>query len=291
MFYLERFGTVNLPLLEARQDISSGVSLSPFRQLQGGGGFRVRGTERSPRGLTRITTTGEFVEDEPIDIEQLAYDLYAMRGTLDKLYRRTKGSEVVHWCWAELIRIGAENTADTFLVQPVAPEFQMISPCWYGNHHSGETWTLGSGVGLDTGRVLDEADGDVFTLAAGVTEMTVVARTSNIVNDGNYPIDNAVFTFTASATHAVLHPIILEVLGQTQIYINEDIPATKSLVVDCGQRSIKLDGADIYSSLEVQSAHKLAGWVRLSPGTTPLITTFHTGADFTLTVGFSDGHE
>jgi hypothetical protein len=291
MFYLDRFDTVDLPLLEARQSISSGESLSPFRQMQDGGGFRVRGTQRSPRAITRIAATGEWVADEPVDIEELGESLYRLRGEAKKLYRRTKGeTEQVHWCWAELMRINAENTPDTFLVQPVAPEWTMYSPCWYGDHHGGETWELDSGVELDTGRTLDEAEGDVYTLPSG----TLATYEAEVINAGNFHIDNAILRITAGAdpiTSLVFGTEYPEGRTDADLSFDADIPAGQSLVIDCGARSVKLNGVSVYEDFLIGDDHKLAGWLRLYPGTNTIGFLYTSDDDVTLTMDFSDGME
>lgn len=293
MFYLSRFDDLDLPLIEARQDISSGESLSPFRPLQDGGGFRVRGTQRSPRGTTRISASGEFLlETAATDIEVLGKALYRKRGEARKLYRHTRGTEEAHWCWAELMRVGSDTTPDTAFVQPVAPEFLMYSPCWYGSHHGGETWELDDGVLLDTGRTLDEADGDVFTLPSGSPALPEIA----VVNGGNFHIDNAILTITASATDPITGDLRFGTLDpdghdSASLIFYADIPATKSLVIDCGARTVLLDGVDAYADLEIQSDHALGGWLRLYPGTTTIGFTYTAAADATLVVDFSDGQE
>lgn len=291
MYYLERFGAVDLPFLEARQTISSGDSLSVFRQLQDGGAFRVRGTERSPRTMTRISTTGEFVTTTAVDMDALGRALYGERGKLGKLYRRMSGSLERHWCWAELMRVGADNTPDTFLVQPVAPEFLMISPCWYGPRH-GAAWLWGQGEHWGSGVVWDQNAGDTYVLPAGAPATPSI----DVVNNGNFHVDNAILTITASATDPIEEPIFFGTeypSGTTSasLIFHADIPATKQLIIDCGARSVMLDGVDAYDDLELDSDHALGGWLRLFPGTTTIGFLYTAVAAGSLLVSFGEGEE
>jgi hypothetical protein len=291
MFYLDRFADVDLPLFEARQTISSGTSLSTFRQLQDGGAYRVRGNERSPRQMQTITTSGEFVVETPVDMIELARALYGERGKLGKLYRRLWSGER-HWCWAELLSVGAELGPPSAFVQPVAPEFQMISASWFGGQH-GAAWRWGEVAGGDdwgSGVVWDQAEGDSFDILASRTNDDFL-----IENGGNVPVDNAILTISASATHAITDLQIItedpEGLTDGWLIFNADVPATKNLVIDCGAKRITIDNVSVYSDLEIGAAHKLAGWLRLYPGTTTITLGYSTGADGTLLIEFSEGHE
>lgn len=287
MFLLERFDDVTLSLQEARQDTSSGQSLSAFRQLQSGA-FRVRGSQRSEREITRITTTGEYYGDAIANVEAWLFDIKRKRGELGKLYRRTKATEQAQWCWAELTRVSTENNVNTIFEQPAGLDFTMISPCWNGTHHSGAGWELDSGVHLDTGRALDE--GETYILPAG----TLATGEVDAVNAGNFHVDNAILTITAGTedvTSLVFGTEYPEGRTDADLSFVATIPAGQSLVIDCGARSVLLNGVDAYDDLVIGEDHKLVGLLRLYPGTTTIGFLTTSDDDITVTLDYSDGHE
>jgi hypothetical protein len=294
MFYLDQISTVALPLIEARQDVSSGTSLSAFRQMQSGGAYRVLGSERAMRQMQLITATGDWFVDHAVDMTALGKALYAERGKLAKLYRREYGTSARHWCWAELVRVGVEISPPTArpgqMVQPVTPEFQMVSPSWYGVKH-GPAWLWaqpmpqpdqwGSGVAWS------QATGDTFVLPI------TPGPTHAVVNGGNAPVDNAILRITAGAAALNTLSITSYENGQVRGHLLFDVPvpAGATLVIDCGARSVMLGGISRYADFRVADDHRLAGWLRLYPGTTTLAVTYTTTTAASLMVEYNDGYE
>ena len=289
MFYLDQFAGVALPLIEARQDVSSGTSLSAFRQMQSGGAYRVLGSERAMRQMQTITATGDWYVDAAVDMTTLARALYAERGKLAKLYRRAYGTADRQWCWAELVRVGGEISPPTArpgqMVQPVTPEFQMVSPSWYGTKH-GPAWLWADGQ--TWGSVAwNQAAGDTFTLPISP------GPTHAVVNGGNTVVDNAIVRITAGAAALNTLSITSYENGQVRAHLLFDapVPAGATLVIDCGARSVILGGISRYADFRVADDHKLAGWLRLYPGTTTLAVSYTTTTAGQMMLEYNDGFE
>lgn len=191
-FWIERFGSVELPLIEAEQDIGAVGTKTQYFNLPGGGAHDAYGDEVAPRGMYTLQATGEIGNLTTQAEMQVQFDaLRALRGRRGKLYARMD-DDTVRWVWARLPNIPMRRTVDNVLYLLASLSFDVTSPVWYGDRHGGG-WLLDSGEYLDTGLVLDEATDDVFTLDQAGTEFFSVS------NDGNADITNAVLTFTPTS--------------------------------------------------------------------------------------------
>jgi hypothetical protein len=243
--------------------------------------------------MQRIVTTGDWYEDSAVDMTALGRALYAERGKLAKLYRREYGTNARHWCWAELVRVGVEISPPTArpgqFLQPVAPEFQMVSPQWYGTKH-GPAWLWGfTGETWGNGVAWSQSTGDTFTLPA------IGTASCAVVNAGNTPIDNAILHITAGAAalntlQVITHDPLTSAVA-AHLLFDDPIPAGATLIIDCGARSVRLAGVSRYADFSIGFDHALAGWLRLYPGTTTITVTYTTSAAGSMMVEFYDGHE
>lgn len=284
---LERFGTLELPLIEAQQDIGAIGTRTSYTNLPGGGGYDNYGSSQAPRGVYSLSASGELMGETQAEVLTQSDALRAKRGRRAKLYARVD-DESVRWVWARLRDVSITRRPEHVLFLPVALQFDVTSPVWYGDRH-GAGWVLDDGEVLDTGLVLDEATDDVFVLTHSIL------TAFEVVNAGNAPINNAILTITAGS--ADMTDLEIYTYGNEPFAVNghltfaATIPAAGSLVIDAGRLSITNSGIDAYDDLTIEADHTLPGWVRLDPGATVVTIEFTSTQNATATFSFHDGYE
>lgn len=234
---LERFGTVELPLIEATQDIGAIGTRTSYSDLPGGGVHDGYGSGRAPRGLYSLVARGETLVDSFGDLVVPMDTLRALRGRHDKLYARMD-DQSVRWVWARCRDVPITRTVDNVLYLASDLRFDVKSPVWNGTSHGGG-WLWDSGVGWDTGAAWDEAAGDVFTLdSAGPSD-------HEIINAGNAVVRNPILKFSAPDALIDGFTLLSAWEGEDQIstILQSDIIYTgiigedQTLVLDCGAQS------------------------------------------------------
>lgn len=231
--WLERFGTVGLPLIEADQDIGAVGTRTLYMDLPGGGAYDAYGSEVAPRGMYTLQATGEIGNLTTQAEMQAQFDaLRALRGRRDKLYARMDDG-AVRWTYARLSNIPMRRNADNVLYLLAELAFDITSPIWYGNRH-GAGWTFDSGEYFDSGLVFDEATDDVFPLSHSGTSTFIAG------NAGNTSISNAVLTFTpgsAAITGFTMASDDPDSFPQTDLTYSGTIAVGQTLVLDMGAQA------------------------------------------------------
>lgn len=290
--WLERFDTVELPLIEAEQDIGAIGTQAVYFDLPGGGAYDAYGSEVAPRGMYRLSATGEIGNLTTQAEMQVQFDaLRAKRGRRGKLYARMDDG-TVRWVWARLPNIPMRRTVDNVLYLLANLQFDVTSPVWYGERHGGG-WVLDSGEILDAGLVLDEATGDVFPLTKNTT------TTFTVTNAGNATINDAMLVIDAGSdamSSLVIKTYITQGVVSTSrghLIFGGTVDASTSLIIDSATQSITNDGFDAYDDLTFGSFHHITPWIELYPlpTTTKFEISFLSTQDATATISFSDGWE
>lgn len=229
--WLERFGSLELPLIEAEQDIGAIGTRTQYFNLPGGGAYDAYGDDVAPRGMYRLSATGEIGNLTTAAEMQVQFDaLRAMRGRRNKLYARMDDT-TVRWVWARLANIPIRRGMDNVLYLLASLSFDVLSPIWYGDRH-GDGWFLDDGEDIDTGLALDEDDGDVFPLTA-----TTLAA---VENRGTAAVENVVLSFTADPAIDItgLEILTAELTDDAaHIFFTGTIGAGQTMVLDTGAQS------------------------------------------------------
>jgi hypothetical protein len=112
--------------------------------------------------------------------------------------------------------------------------------------------------------------------SATVTTATgSVGGNTSLVNDGTAPVYDAVITVTA--TSSLVNPtFIISALGVSLKYTGT-VNNTKALVIDCGAKTVKNDGANAYSGFSLQAAHTARNWMPLTVATHTLAVAASSG--------------
>jgi len=111
--------------------------------------------------------------------------------------------------------------------------------------------------------------------ATATTATGSVGGNTSLVNDGTAPVADAIITVTA--TSALVNPtFIITALGVSLKYTGT-VANTKALVIDCGAKTVKNDGANAYSGFSLEAAHTARNWLPLTVATHTLAVAASSG--------------
>lgn len=286
----ERFGTLTLPIYDPSEPIGAFAARSSFLDLPAGGASRGYGTERAAPETRTIRRVGTLLGASLTEVDTALTALVAACRTVDRLYARRPDGALV-WTMAELASVDALREPRTLfrgcpdVALTVETEFVLYAPPWYGEQH-GEAWTFDSGEIFDTGMVLDQALGDVFTLSHAAP--TVI----EVVNAGNAPVDTVFIEVTPGAGDITAFSLYSDdgAITQADWVWNGMVPTLEALLIDAGAQSITVtNGTEVYSGMVFQPGHSISGWLRLNPGTTEITIVLASATDATMVLTFADG--
>lgn len=275
---LTQFGTYTFPLFNKRDVVSQGDSSGALMALTGGEVYDGYRDDQAPEASTDLTTAFEIIESTSAAV-QTQYDLIrAMRGKSLKLWAHfPDGTD--RWVMARLAKTKMERRRDYVFYQPVELTFEVARPGWNGTGH-GPTWALDAGEYLDSGLFLDYAD--VITLDG-------TPKSATIVNGGNRMQNEIILVFRAAG-----NPIdtIRFVCGSVDWTFNGTVAAGKVLTIDCRTRSVRNDGVDAYTLLDLNAGQTVADWCQLEPGNNSATITYNCAGNATrLDLAYYDGWE
>jgi hypothetical protein len=237
-----RFSDTSFALYDGHAPDGTGKWDAPTFRLSSGGGFDALGSERGRRGDYDLTLSGDLVGTSISDVATQLRALKALARTKGRLYRTALDTGEETWADARLLYIDDVIEGDTSLILTVSVAFTVLSPCWYGQHHSGSTllWGTvingGSGIKWGSGRTWNEASGDVFSLSAlSGTPQNVV-----LVNEGNLPV--SAVTFSIKAGNAAITSVHIVGNG-TDLTWTGTLAAGKTLIIDGATDTVTNDGA------------------------------------------------
>lgn len=258
-YWITRFGTVAIEPCTPAQEIGVPAVASATVRLPGGA-YDALGSEVAPRAIPySIRIRAEIVRSTQADMLSAWRALLALHGKRATLYRTPDGGAANgEWALARLVAVEAEREAKHLLYLPFEATFEVWSPVWYG-----------------TARDVQAA-------------LNTSPKTVTCANNGNARIANPVITITAQGSS--ITQVKIGVSGVSELQWAGTLAAGTSLVIDCGARSVKNNGADAYSGLTLTSNHQISDWLRLEPGDNSVVVT-RTGGDGTSSVRFqySDG--
>jgi len=277
---LVSFNDVALPIYNPRLQGGTASSREATITLADGSVYDAIGADQAGIVLP-YTLSYECValEDDAATLQTTLAALMRKRGQRGKLYRRVLADDTIHWAWARPMRLplaSGEKGQTTHI--PLSFQFQILSP-WYGHYYA--DWLLDDGYYLDDGLFLDdEAFEDTMASSPHVIPVT---------NGGNGTCRNAIVTITAGGANITALTVAS---GDTDIDWTGTLTAGNGLVIDCGAKSIKNNGANAYSGFAYGGSHALNGWLVLPPGDTDITITFTGGStNSTVAVDFRDTWE
>jgi hypothetical protein len=90
-----------------------------------------------------------------------------------------------------------------------------------------------------------------------------------VSNGGQITVDDAVLTVTATAAISAVR-VECPAAGIGLAWAGS-LGAGASLVIDCGAKTVRVNGVDAYSGFSLAAGHTAEGWLPLAKGVTPLM--------------------
>jgi hypothetical protein len=256
------FGSLTIPVVGGAQEISPPRPAVYLVPLAAGGAYDPQGSERVWGGAQAVQVHGILTAETAAALAALWEDWAAALGTRATLTRviATSGANRSETATARLIDVRGSRTAGWTSVQPIDLQFVVTSAHWDGAAHS-----------------------------VGPTTLDTSPKSVTLANDGKKAVMDPVVTLTAGSTEITKVELAIAATNSA-IEWSGSLTAGQSLVIDCGARSVKKEGADAYSGFAYGAAHATRGWLKLASGNNSLsVTLTGGGVDSTISVSYNDG--
>ena len=276
MYSITRFGSVTLPVYNTEYGLNPLPADQSGIVAVGAGIYDSSGAERTA-----------FKFPQPITYKCVAYQstlgslsttidaLRALVGQRSFLYRTANDDATVQQCAARLVDIQMPRVRENVYHFEMTLNFMQLGP-WQGNSHN--DWRFDSGQIFDDGLVLDATDFHV--------SFSGLSASLTLTNNGNLAVEDAIITVIAGS--GTITRVSVAGTGIDWL-VDTTVSAGQSLVVDCGARSVQVNGSNAYRGFYLNSAHSVRNWLYLEPGSTTISITLvgtYTGAQ--VNVAFRD---
>ena len=242
------------------------------------------GTGRTPSNPPEVSRKGVLVAPTRDALHAAYYPIRTLVRQRSRLWRR-RDSEVYslggeQWALARCISVsdGTVRRAGNAYHLPVSVKFQLLSPSWYSMVLHGvevNEW-------IDTPTEFDE-----FTLDSGQVEGA--GQSIVVTNGGSIPCTDAIISITAAGD--VVTAVTLSA-NSCELTWTGTLGAYKTLIINCGAKSVLNNYAPAYSGLSFGQGHKTHEWFILTPGANNITVTATTnGTNPTATFSFSEPWE
>ena len=250
-YYLESFGTVILPTSMTEETMDPVPARLRLVETTAGI-FDADGITRTQNQFPHNLTYRTLVHSN--SATALVVTLAALRalvGTRATLTRRVEADDTQHTCDARLSAVPYVRKVENDRYLEITLNFSQLS-YWVG-----ESKTESGTPGVD----------------------------KNVINSGNLPQTDCVITLTSD--DAALTDPTFEGPGSVLLWTGT-IPIGQSLVIDCGARSVLLNGANAYSGLSLETLHTREQWFTLEPGNNVLLIGDSAWTTATWTIQYKD---
>lgn len=270
MYRLTAFSTVSLQHYNQVDSIGSGATPTAYQTLPEGGALDLYGSQQKHPGMVERSVTRRLKASTQASLESLFFQLIALRGKRERLYRQTASGDI-HWQYARLVEITAERSYEQTKykrIQDISLRFVTQEAFWRGDR--GGTWYLNSGEYLNTGLALNSDQ--TYPLTSSPTSFTITIGASET---GRAAIRAVRLDISAGASS--MSAVTIARAGGESITFSGTILANKTLVIDTGTMQVLNDGADAYDDLTLSPTADLAAWFALEPGDNDITVTFTGG--------------
>lgn len=269
MYRLIRFGLIDLEHYNQVDVIGSGATPYAYQTLPEGGALDQFGDQQKHPGAVERIKSLRLRGETEAELETLYFQLLALRGTRDRLYRRTATGDI-HWQYARLVEVTAQRNFEQTryrFIQDLEFRFVTQEAFWRGD--LGGVWYLDSGEYLDSGLVYDS--GETHTLDGSPKAITISIGTDS----GRGPTRALRIRVTAGS--AAITSITIARAGGESLTFGASIAAGDVLLIDTGTMQVTNDGVDAYDDLTLSPTADLASWFALEPGNNALTVTYAGG--------------
>lgn len=278
MYRLIRFGLIELEHYNQVDAIGSGATPTAYQNLPEGGALDDFGDQQKHPGAVERTKSMRLRGTTEAALETLYFQLLALRGKRDRLYRRTSQGDI-HWQYARLVEVTAQRNFEQTkyrFIQDLDLRFITQEAFWRGD--LGGVWYLDSGEYLDSGLAFDS--GEIHNLDGSPKAITITIGTDT----GRGP--SRALRIRVTAGSAPITTITIARAGGESLTFGASIAAGDVLLIDTGTMQVTNDGVDSYDDLTLSPTADLASWFALEPGSNSLTVTY-TGGGTGSTIDFN----
>ncbi len=232
------FDGLQTPVLRRRGDpanMGTGSAQSDFRQIPGGGFYRMRRTRKSPQGIRPVTDAGVLKGTSASDLRSQIDAWRSKIGVYGKLTVRFHDGSL-RWQWAELQDVDIPDAPNGMgdRYAPIGLTWQTAAQHWNGIIQ-GQTWTWG-----DSSWVFGDGTASFGQNALSYTLPSATSYTQAVTNAGNIDATNLVLSHTASGARTNW-TARNDTTGQTITYTGT-IPTGNTLHIDTAAQWARLLG-------------------------------------------------
>ncbi|RME20088.1 MAG: hypothetical protein D6800_13475 [Candidatus Zixiibacteriota bacterium] len=240
MYYIYEFDGLTLPA--GHEDDNSAEAAGDFLALFAGQ-YDANGSEQTYHRGMQVSKKLYVTGDTAADVVSTLNSLRGKVGKRGTLRRRWVDGSTEQWCTARLLRFDASKTPENNLHQEITLTWSIISPLWYSQSQT-----------------------------VSAVDLITSPQTISVTNSGNAPVLNAVITVAMPSVLPVdITSLTVSMTGKSELVYSGTLTAGDTLEIDCGARSVKLNGADSYSNVSFGSNHAISEWLRLEPGSNSII--------------------
>lgn len=261
-YALTEFDGLTLPAykeLGQSDDLGTGLALTSYARMPGGGFYDNYGSGDSPDGQDPIVKESRLIETSAAN---LLTSLDALRAKKRKrgILKATFHDGTVRWLYARMTEIDHPALRGNLQSLDVRMAFVPEGGVWFAESQTSYNGTL--------------------------TAKTGTPQDVNVSNGGNVNVVDMTITVTAGTTTITDITVENTTTGQSVQY-TATIATTKALVIDVGALSIQNDGSNGYGDATISDK---ADWLRLDTGSNTIrfTVTGNTAEDATYTITYYD---
>ena len=278
MYRITGFSDVSFEHYNQVDSIGSGATPVAYQNLPDGGAIDGYGSQQKHPGAVERSLSRRLRGATQAELEQTFFQLLALRGTRDRLYRRTASGDI-HWQYARLVEVTATRTYELTkynFIQDIELRVVTQDPFWRGDY--GGEWYLDDGESFDSGLSLDS--GQTYALTSSPTAFAI----SIDADAGRAPIRAVRLQVTAGS--APITSITIARAGGESITFGGAIAVGDVVTIDTGTMQVTNDGVDAYDDLTLSPTADMAAWFSLQLGDNDITVTF-TGGGTGSTIDFA----
>lgn len=278
MYRITGFSDISFEHYNQVDTIGSGATPVAYQALPEGGAIDGYGSQQKNPGAVERILSRRLRGGTQAELEQTFFQLLALRGKRDRLYRRTASGDI-HWQYARLVEVTATRTYETTkynFIQDIELRVVTQDPFWRGDF--GGQWYLDDGESFDTGLSLDS--GQTYALTSSPTAFTISIGTEV----GRAPIRAVRLQVTAGS--APITSITIARAGGESITFGGTIAIGDVVTIDTGTMQVTNDSVDAYDDLTLSPTADMAAWFSLQTGDNDITVTF-TGGGTGSTIDFA----
>lgn len=271
MYRLTRFGIIDLQHYNQVDSIGSGSTPTAYQLLPEGGALDLYGSQQKHPGTVERSKSVRLTASTETALEILFFQLLALRGKRDRLYRETSTGDI-HWQYARLVEVTAERSFEQTKfkrIQDISLRFVTQEAFWRGE--LGGIWYFDSGEYFDSGLSFDSEQ--TYSLTSSPTN--IIVSIGQDTDAGRAPIRALRMMVTAGSS--AITSITIARTGGESLTFGASIASGDQLIIDTGTMQVTNNGVDEYDNLTISPTADMAAWFSLQPGDNPITVTFTGG--------------